>query len=470
MNMRSLYFRLILWYSGLAIAVSLAFGAYTYHGVKERLSREMEQTFTRRSLHIAENVVAQTQDKTKITSQINAVYSPEANNRFIRVLQDDGSVLYMSGAPNDNSFIPGQIPLPANLSKGLHTESLSSGVNMLIVTTPAHVAGKNIFIEMGMPSSELDTTLHGLVATLLLGLPVVALVVSAGGYFLVRHSLNPVEQIRATAERITFGNLSSRLPVIASGDALEHLSVTLNQMLARLEDAYQQVSRFSADASHELRTPLTIMRGELESLIVQKDWKTEELRERVASVLEETEHLSHITENLFVMSRLDAGGAHVADIAINLTHLVETTADQMALLAEEKSITLIMQLKEFVWVKGDPARLKQVIVNLLDNAIKYTSSQGKIIITTAIADHKAVFSVSDNGIGIPAAALPHVFERFYRAEKARSREQGGAGLGLSIVHSICQAHGGSVSIESIEGKGTTCRVELPCLDGKEVKA
>ena len=256
------------------------------------------------------------------------------------------------------------------------------------------------------------------------------------------------------------------VPVAVTGDALEHLSVTLNQMIDRLEDAYQQTSRFSADASHELRTPLTIMRGELEC-IVRESHVPEALRECIGSVLEETERLSRITESLFAISRLDAGEAKIEHTPFDLAALVQSTADQMMLLAEVKKIHTRIAASGPVAVCGDPSRIRQIIVNLLDNAIKYTQEGGGIVLRVSAAHHKAALEVTDNGAGIPADALPHVFERFYRADKNRSREIGGAGLGLSIVRSIVLAHGGTIDIQSVEGKGTVCRIELPLANDQE---
>jgi len=466
MNTRSIYFRLILWYSGLVIAVLLAFGTYTYKSVQSRLYQEMELTFTHRAHQIANNILGKGKSAQEIAEQIRSVYSPEVNNRFIRILRDDHSVLYISDDPKDGRFVATDLNIPAGAIPTRRIQSLPYSISIMIVAVQVESTGERFIIEMGAPTDELETVLRGLRITLIYSLPVVLLIVSAGGYMLVRRSLKPVENIRATAEQITFGNLSNRLPVAATGDALEHLSVTLNQMLERLDNAYQQVSRFSADASHELRTPLTIMRGELESIIQRESGLPETLRERIGSVLEETERLSHITESLFAISRLDAGEGKAKPVTVYLVDLVKMTTDQMLLMAEEKSIEISVENLRPVKVSGDAARLKQVVVNLLDNAIKYTPKGGRIRISITEAHHKAVLSIVDTGIGIPADALPHVFERFYRADKARSREQGGAGLGLSIVRSICQAHGGTVEIESVENKGTTCRVILPLAEAE----
>lgn len=463
MNTRSIYFRLILWYSGLVVIFFIAFGTYTYKGVENRLYGEMEYTFNRRAHQIADNILVQAHDKSSedIARQIRTVYSPSANNRFIRILRSDRSILYTSMPPKDGLFNPAAIALPAHLTAGIRFEPLNDHNSLYMVSVPVIVNGETYLIEMGAAASELQPILRSLLAILILSIPAAALIVSAGGYVLVSHSLRPVEDIRATAEQITFGNLSNRLPVAATGDELEHLSVTLNQMLARLDDAYQQVSRFSADVSHELRTPLSIMRGELESIIQRESGLPEQLRERIGSVLEETEHLSRIVESLLAISRLDAGQDRLEPTIFDLAELVSITKDQMLLMAEEKRISITTHADPAIKVKGNTARLKQVVVNLLDNAIKYTPEGGNISIAIYTAPHKAVLEVSDTGIGIPAEALPHVFERFYRADKVRSREQGGAGLGLSIVRSICQSHGGSIEVTSTENKGSTFRMTLP---------
>jgi signal transduction histidine kinase len=266
------------------------------------------------------------------------------------------------------------------------------------------------------------------------------------------------------AEHISLHNLSRRLPLVATGDKLEHLTRALNGMIARLDESFQQASRFTADASHELRTPLTIMRGELESILQQRHLP-EDLREGIAAVLEETERLTHITEGLLAIARLEAGEAKIAQCTFDLGALAGATAEQMHLLADEKSIALKVRADAGVFVVGDPARIKQVVVNLLDNAIKYTPAQGEVDLRVhAVGDH-AVLEVADTGIGIDEGHLPHIFERFYRAGKMRSRALGGTGLGLAIVRSICVAHHGEVKVESTINKGSRFRVRLRLENG-----
>ena len=226
-------------------------------------------------------------------------------------------------------------------------------------------------------------------------------IITLGGYWLVRRALRPVEQITRAAEKITQLNLSDRLPVANSGDELERLSLALNRMIARLDDAFQNSRRFAADASHDLRTPLTILRGELENMV--EDSKLDrELRARLGGLLEEAIHLTKIVEQLFTLTQLDSGESRSEWKRFDLAELARTTADQMSLLAEDKNIALTCAADQPVCVLGDRSRIKQVIVNLLDNAIKYTPAQGRVLGAreNGVNGH-AVLEVEDTGIGIP---------------------------------------------------------------------
>ncbi len=474
MNFRSIHTRLILGYTALVICISVGFGTFTYYNLSHRLYEEMEGTLSRRAEHVRDNILPQIASNASgtLAQQIQEIYSPEESSRFIRITGAGGSIIYVSGSPQDHSFDPSIIPPARDYTNHISNRIEPAGTHerLLIVGLNASANGSDYIIEMGAPADQIDSALRKLIVTLLIGLPGVVIIAVFGGSWLIRRALTPVEVIRATAEQITFSNLRQRLPVAATGDALEHLAKTLNQMLERLDLAYQQASRFSADASHELRTPLTIMRSELESIesIMHAGQLPLAVRERIGSVLEEAERLSGIVEGLFSIARLDAGEAKMGHEAFDLAALVRSTVDQMQLLAEEKRISVLIDAPGPVLVAGDAARLKQVIVNLLDNAIKYTLAGGAITFSVFLEQPKAVLKIRDNGIGIPSEALPHIFERFYRADKVRSRTTQGAGLGLSIVRAICQAHGGTVHVQSTEGTGTIVVIELP-LAGKNLQ-
>jgi heavy metal sensor kinase len=315
-------------------------------------------------------------------------------------------------------------------------------------------------VEVGAPMDEVQADLRHWLVFLCAVLPIVTAIALGGGYVLVKRALAPVDRISSSAQRISSHNLSERLPITHTGDELERLSVALNLMIERLDEAFQHSRRFVADASHELRTPLTIIRGEIESLVTSPQLKSG-WRDRLGSALEEVDRLSSIVEGLFAISRLDAGEAASEWVKFDLAQLAGATADQMALLAEDKKIQVTCAGAIGTWVEGDRARLKQVVVNLLDNAINYTPEGGAVSLTVKPEDDKAVLEVADNGIGIPPELMPRVFDRFFRVDKARSRERGGAGLGLSIVKSICLAHHGHVEVSSEPGRGSRFRVELP---------
>jgi len=464
MNSRSLRFRLTAWHAGVLAAVFIVLGSLLFAQLKSYLEATLLEAQARRARQIGETLVVgiRRTGEGPVGAAVESLYAPESSDRFIRISRGDHSVLYMSGSPNDQAFDPQFIPAVATLSGAEFTRKayLPGGETLLIAGFRVVSRDGNYLVEVGTPEEPVTILLRRLAALLAIGLPIVVLVAVGGGYALVTRALRPVEQIADKAEGITQHNLAERLPVSATGDELEHLSESLNRMITRLEDAFQNSKRFVADASHELRTPLTILRGELENL-AQDGRFSPDLRDRLGSMLEEVERLSKIVERLFALSRLDAGEAQEEWVRFDLKALTAAVADQMSLLAEDKDLTVTLETGAAVVVEGDRARLKQVVVNLLDNAIKYTLARGSIRLAVRAAGGQAVLEVTDTGIGIGAAALPHVFERFFRADDSRSRQPDGAGLGLAIVRYICNAHGGSVEAESAPGRGSCFRVIIP---------
>jgi heavy metal sensor kinase len=464
MNTRSLRFRITAWYAGLLAGTLLVFGASVYLGLERYLDWTLQRTLAGECRAIGTQLLSQLPDKdiAWLTREINEAYAPEVNGLFIRVVHQDAEVLFLSGAPKDGTFDPWRIPFPRDKEMdGSRKLEFGSGnrllINSMTVVTPA---GNRFIVESGAPYHQIEVVLHGLLLTFAIYMPFVVSLAVAGGYWLMRRSLQPVDEITKRAEGITSTNLSERLPVIRSGDELERLSMSLNRMIERLHDAFEHINRFSADASHELRTPLTILQLELEGIAQNYRWDAS-LGDQIGSALEETHRMSRIVESLLTISRLDAGEVKMDKTRLDLGELVASTAGEMKLLAEEKSIGLRIQADGEIHVVGERVHLQQVIVNLIDNSIKYTQVGGIIEVRVNRQGKSAVLEVSDNGLGISAHALPHVFERFYRADKARSRATGGAGLGLSIVKAICAAHNGDIKVSSQEGRGSSFRVELP---------
>jgi heavy metal sensor kinase len=470
MNTRSIRFRLTVWYAGLLAGLLLLFGGSTWFGLAHYLNRSLSESLAMQARQIGEEFLldVRTSGESYVIEEINEHYSPERNDHFVRVTRADGSALYVSGTPISKGFDPAHVaaaPL-TSLSSGrdaTREEHLSGGGELLIYSLPFKARdGSGYVIETGAPYESIEDTLRGLLLTLAIGLPVMIAVAALGGYWIMRRALRPLDEIAVAAEQITSRNLSERLPASHSDDEIERLSFALNRMIARLDESFQYIRRFTADASHELRTPLTVLRGELEA-IAQRPRLDDEARGAVGSSLEETERLSRIVESLLAISRLDAGEAQMERARFDLAELAVTTTEQMRLLAEDKRVKLECRADGRVEVVGDRARLKQVVVNLVDNAIKYTPHGGAVGVVVNAKDGSAALLVEDNGVGVPADALPHLFERFYRVDKARSRQMGGAGLGLAIVKSIVAAHGGQVKVESAEGKGSRFIVELPLL-------
>ncbi len=465
MNTRSLSFRLVTWYASLLTVVFVLLGTLMYFDLRRFLENDLRETQARRAQQIADTMVPHigATGESAFAYDVKDRYEPEVNDRFIRVTRHDGTVVYASGMPKDQSFDPTHLPAlePSAEKEFSRKLRLPDGDEMIIAainyTTADH---QQYLVEVGVPLAPVSTMLGHLFVQLSFGLPVALAIAILGGYFLVRRSLRPVEEIAHKAEQITHHNLSERLPVSRTGDEVERLSISLNRMISRIEDALQNSKRFVADASHELRTPLTVLRGELENL--GRDSRFDKsTRDMIGSMLEEVERLTDIVEGLVALSRLDAGEAKMEWVKVDLAELAATTADQMNLLAEDKGISVQCAPVQKVVVEGDRSRLKQVVVNLLDNAIKYTPGGGSIQLNVSRQNGHAILDVTDSGIGIPADAVPHVFDRFFRVDKARTRNEGGAGIGLSIVKSICTAHGAEVEVESAVGKGSRFRVKLP---------
>ena len=473
MNPRSLRFRMTAWYAGLLASALVILGASVYVGLQRYMDWTLRKMLAAQCRTIGTELLWQIpkQPAGWLADDLNEDYAPDINGSFLRITREGGGVVYLSGAPKSGAFDPVRIPLPRDKEKDSLRKVRVQGGQMLLIdamsfTTPD---GSRFVVESGAPYQQVDTVMHGLLLILAVYVPILMLLAVGGGYWLMRRSLRPVDEITQRAEGITSTNLSERLPVIQTGDELERLSAALNRMIARLENAFEHINRFSADASHELRTPLTILQLELESM-AQSQRSNPALADQIGSALEETQRMSRIVENLLTISRMDAGEVKMEKAAVDLGDLAASTAEAMTLLADEKSIALHCEVAEVVWVEGDRSRLQQAVVNLIDNAIKYTQDGGEVELKVSREAGAAVLEVTDNGAGIAAHALPHVFERFYRADKARSRASGGAGLGLSIVKAICAAHGAEVKVSSEEGRGSRFRVELPAIEVPRAEA
>lgn len=300
-----------------------------------------------------------------------------------------------------------------------------------------------------------------LVLILIAGLPSALILALLGGYFLAGRALSPIKIITRKAQEITAENLSERLPVQNPHDEIGHLASVFNATLARLENSFQQLRRFTADASHELRTPLTSIRS-VGEVALQKSSDQKSYQEAIGSMLEETERLTHLVDNLLVLARGDAGKAKLNLRSTDLGSLVGAVVDELRVLAEEKNQTLSTSFQPSVMVTIDEATIRQALSNVLHNAIMYTPQGGKIdVLMSKTEDGHAVVDIIDNGPGIPESDRSKVFERFYRIDKARSRAEGGIGLGLAIARWAVEINKGTITFQDKNEPGTYCRITLP---------
>ena len=288
-------------------------------------------------------------------------------------------------------------------------------------------------------------------AVLLLGL--------AGGWVLSLRAVRPIGAMTRAAQEISATNLSRRIDVAGTQSELGTLGAVLNDTFARLESAFEQQVRFTADASHELRTPLSVIHTHTQ-LALSRERSAQEYRKTIETCLRASDRMKGLVDSLLVLAKADAGRLSLDPISFDLQDIVHDCMTMIAPLAQEKNVTVDATLKE-AELTADPTRVAQVVTNLLTNAIRYNHEGGRVQIAVASDEHDAILTITDTGVGIPAENQPHLFERFYRVDAARSREMGGSGLGLAICRSIVEAHGGSISFQSESGKGPAFTVRLP---------
>ena len=473
MNVRSVRFRITAWYASLLAGLLILFAVFIYFTLEHFLEVNLRESLSRDAQTIGEALLKNVDETGEgyVVKEMEEHFAPRITSRFLRVTHSDGSLLYESGIPDNRAFDPSHIaPEQLDLLRPWREEQMTDGSPLLIHSNPyTDRTGKRYVIEAGAPYDEVESVLHELLFSLAIAFPLMLGIAIAGGYAIMRRVVRPLDEIATTAERITSRNLNERLPVAATGDEIEKLALSLNRMMARLEESFHHINRFSADASHEIRTPLAIIRGELENAH-QSTELSSEMRETVRSALEEAERLSKIVEQLLEISRLEAGETLVNRTRFDFSEMTRTTVEQMRLLAEEKNQQLVFEGARPLEIEGDRMRLKQIVVNLVDNAIKYTPEGGSISVSNFATDGKVVLEVADTGVGVPSEAAAQIFDRFYRVDKARSRQLGGTGLGLAIVKSICIAYGGTIALRHPDGPGIIFRVELPTDPSPDGKA
>jgi len=328
------------------------------------------------------------------------------------------------------------------------------------VARPAESGGRQ-YLMVALSSLEpVSAELAVVRRVLYFALPVLLLIAGAGGFLLADRSLKPLGRMVEQARRIGGRNLHHRLDIGPSTEELATLAVTFNELLARLDASFDTMRRFMADASHEMRTPIAVIRGEAD-VALARDRSGAEYRESLAVIHDESKRLTRLVDDLLNLARADAGTVKLEIREFYLNDLLADSCRSMQALAAAKEIALECRCPEDVPFRGDEELLRRLVLNLLDNAVRYTPRQGKVSVRVEKAGGATRISVCDTGAGIRAEAVPHVFERFYRGDAARSRQDGGFGLGLAIVKWVAECHNGSVELDSREGEGSTFTVVLP---------
>jgi heavy metal sensor kinase len=330
-------------------------------------------------------------------------------------------------------------------------------VRALPIEREGEIAG---VLEVGQSEDDVSDTLSALLIILAVAYPVTLAAASAGGAFLAGRALSPIDSLTRLARRITAEDLSERLDMPLPDDEVGRLARTFDEMIARLDEAFRRQRQFTADASHELRTPLTAIKGHVD-VALDKDRDASEYRDVLRIVNEEVDRLTRMVGSLLTLARADAGQVPLAAESVSLGDLVRAAAEQLRPMAERRGLTLSVAEGPAVTLQADEDLLLQLVLNLLDNAVKYTPPGGAVTAGWNANGERAELRVSDTGPGIAEEHRERVFDRFYRVEGARSREEGGAGLGLSICRWIAEAHGGLIAVESAPGQGATFTVSLP---------
>ncbi|MCI0525331.1 MAG: ATP-binding protein [Acidobacteria bacterium] len=466
--MLSLRVKLTLYYLAILSAILLLFGIAIFTYLSRSLLITIDESLAYQVKKIESHFMMNADvDVPGLNDQSNDQLL-ELRPDLLQVIDDNWQIRDEIALPNDR--------LPVNQDElrrlevgqpDFKTVKLPNGKLLRVVTLRAkdQEGSGTYFIRLGHSLEALSNARRRALLLLGVAIPLALLLGSYGGLLLANQALRPVDRMTRAAEQIATGDLTERVDAPAKMDEIGRLAATFNHMISRLQAAFERQKQFTSDASHELRTPLAVMRGDIE-ITLRRERTEEEYKRALTSNLEEIVRLSRLVEDLLTLARADSGRLELRCEPINLTELCEQMVEYITpLAAQREQILTYDSPRRPVRVMADTHRIKQLLLNLLDNAIKYTEPRRRITLGLKIEKHNAVIIVADTGRGIPAEDLPHIFERFYRRSgKTSDRSATGFGLGLSIVKWIVDAHGGKIEAKSEMGSGTTFTVKLPLLD------
>ncbi len=449
--------RLTFWYV-LALTVILLLYAgislgLVYMNLRNNLDHQLEQDY-----EIIEDLINVRPDGSVSLEEEDDPYFHE---RWFEIWSTDGRRLYESRPFTGRSLPPLSSGAQEKSGFSFHSLKLDHDLRVRILSGKINIDGHWLYIRLVRSEEQLWRELHTFVLLMLIALPLAILIAGWGGYLLARKFLAPVDRMAETARRIGEENLQERLPVANPDDELGNLARAFNELLERLQKSFERLKQFTSDAAHELRTPLTAIRS-IGEVGLQDRRDAAHYREIIGSMLEENQRLTHLVDNLLFLSRADARSFSIRPETLQLLPFVRQTVEFIQALAEEKNQHIEVTGQKDLVVRADRALLKQALLNLLDNAIKYSPQNSEIIVRLRSGENGvALIEVTDRGPGIPPEHREKIFQRFYRVDKGRSREMGGSGLGLAIVRWAVEAQGGTVQVESKTGEGSTFRIILP---------
>ena len=447
---RSIRGGLLFWYALILFAVLGALGATLYFKQRHSLFKETDAALRARAQAVAASIEVEPDGTLELehTDEYARHFTPEGGEDdapYFAIWDASGKPLRWSRA---------EFNRPRTEAVGTRTRGSRREITM------PGPAGSLILV--GRKIGEEQRKLHeflGVIVGAGAGVIVLAL---AGGWFLAGRAIRPIGRMTESARAVSSSNLSQRIDVARTKTELGRLAETLNETFDRLERAFDRQTRFTADASHELRTPLAIVQAQAE-LALSKERTPEEYRKGYETMLQAAQRMKAVVDGLLTLARADGREANLRKERVDLRVLVEETLSLLAPLAQEKKVAMKLHA-DSVHVAGDPDRLREAVANLVTNAARYNREGGRVDVTLKPDGGDAVLVVADTGIGIPGKDQPRVFERFFRVDQARGRDEGGSGLGLAITRWIVEAHGGSIAFTSREGEGSTFTIRLPRAD------
>lgn len=459
MRKLSIGVRLTLWYLAIFALAQIVFGVGMWLLLRHHLYDLTDDNLESQVEDLQKFFDAQKKDIAlpDLRSQAAESFVDHAGD-YLQIYAGNGEWIFQS------EFLKAH-PLPVSELEGAGRIAFSdhwiNGKPFRFATQRLEVNGRAYAVQTGLVIDDVVDTLAAVRFYLLMVAPLALLVAAGGGYWLSRRALAPVDAIVRTARDISGTNLDSRLDELHSGDELERLTNTLNEMLSRIEVSFQRVTRFTADASHELRTPISLIRTEAE-LALRRSRDEAQYKESLQHILREAERTTVLIEELLSLARADSGHESLNMQPLNMSDALRNVLEGWRQVAAVCNVEFHDHLETGdLFVVADENALRRVVNNLLDNAFKYTTAPGIVYLSLEEKNDKAIITVRDTGVGIALEEQARIFERFYRVDKARSRETQGAGLGLSIAQWIIQRHGGSITVASQPEHGSSFCVELP---------